>query len=157
MGSTMKYWVGMLMALLFLPSAVSAEDFYSKSSDGVIRQFNLSELYELPQYSITTSAPWIEGVATFQGPRLTTVAEFLGVSIDGLILTAMDDYFVELEQTDLLTYQPILALTMNSVPLTDTHFGPMWLIWPFKDHPKINRNSYHMLAIWQVVHIEEPL
>lgn len=153
----MKFVVGALMAMLFVSSSLMADGFNSKTSEGVTQQFDLSVLAELPQYSITTSAPWIEGVATFEGPRLSAVAELLGISLDGITLTAMDDYFVELAQDDILAYQPILALTMNSVPLGDTHFGPMWLIWPFDEHPKINRNSYHMLAIWQVIHIEAPL
>lgn len=146
------------MALLFLMLSVGAtwsDGLHSINARGEVRHFTIEEIVQLPITKITTKSPWLDEVATFEGPTLASVADHLGLSLDGITLTAMDDYFIELSREDIETYQPIVAHTMNGVSLAETLHGPFWLMWPFDSYPEINRDGYYMQAIWQLVHIDQ--
>jgi hypothetical protein len=107
------------------------------------------QLASLPAHEITTATPWT-GSARFSGPRFTDVLAQLGARGSKVSLIAIDDYKVDLSMADIERYQPILALSMNGERLPPRGRGPLWLMFPFDNHPELQNDAWYFRAIWQI-------
>lgn len=116
--------------------------------------FDLAMLEALAGRSATMETPWTTGPTTFDGPLLTAVIEAAGGHGKRLLVKALNDYSAEIPIEDATSYETILALKMNGVPMSVRDKGPLFLIYPFDKNPELYNEKYFSRSVWQIREIE---
>lgn len=117
-------------------------------------QFDLELLAGLGAVDVKTSTIWTEGVHTFTGVPLKTLVTALGISQGKLLMTAVNDYMVEVPFSDAVESGPILAFQMDGQPMSVRDKGPIWLIYPYDSNVVYQSEIYYSRSIWQLNRIE---
>jgi hypothetical protein len=118
---------------------------------GTSRAFDRSGLEALGTTTLEEVTPWYEGRRRFDGVSLTRVLAEAGASkVKAVHLHALNDYAVDLPMAEVKRYQPILALKRDGTYMTVREKGPLFLVFPFDEHPEIRTPWYYSRAIWQV-------
>lgn len=114
----------------------------------------MQALEKLPSREIVTSLPQalgMPGQSRWRGVSLRHLVELLGGNEPQQIeLTALNDYAVRIPWSDLVQYDPILAYRRNNQPISIRDKGPLILIYPFDQNPRLHRQDYINRTIWQV-------
>ncbi|HEX5804751.1 MAG TPA: molybdopterin-dependent oxidoreductase [Macromonas sp.] len=113
-------------------------------------QFDMQMLRELKTYVVTTRTPWYQTAVTFSGPRLKDVLARVGAQGQGLRVRALNDYAVDVPFSDAAAFNPILAWQIDGQPLSVRDKGPLFLIYPFDEHPELKNDIYYGRSIWQI-------
>ena len=123
--------------------------------DQTTKSLTLEQLVEVGEVEITTSNEFVDGERVFRGPLLRDVLTLCkAVDVTMVRLTAANDYQVEIDAEEFQTYDAILALSMDGVPLSKRDKGPIWMIYPMSDHEELRDPVYNSSLIWQVVKLE---
>ncbi len=121
-----------------------------RTTDGTTALFDFEQLESLGLTQVSTESPWTDGMATFQGVRLSAVVEHLGATGETVQFIALDDYTVTIPVSDFDAYEPILATRRDGVPMQIRNKGPIWVIYPWSEYPEIQNEENFAKAIWQV-------
>ncbi len=113
-------------------------------------QFDLAQLEALGLVEIQTESPWTDGMATFQGVPIRVLVDHLGAAGSEVRFVALDDYAVTIPTSDFDAYEAILATRRDGEPMRIRDKGPIWVIYPWSDHPEIQNEEFYAKAIWQV-------
>lgn len=116
--------------------------------------FDAETLAALGTVEIDTSTIWTEGSHRYTGVPLRTLTDRLGISEGRLMMTAINDYMIEVPVSDAVEGGPILAFAMDGKPMSVRDKGPIWLIYPFDDTPSYQSEVYFSRSIWQLDRIE---
>lgn len=126
-------------------------------ADGRHQAFSLEDLQRLPQDSIR--------LRDAQGG----VQEWVGVPLDRLLAsvpgadsgqtlhtTALNNYSVLIPHEDIQRYRPLIAYKRDGRFLAIRDYGPLYLIYPFDDHPELHQQIFYNRSIWQLseIHLE---
>ncbi len=116
--------------------------------------FDLAMLDALPQTRFETETIWTEGVAEYSGVELSALLD--AVEADGaqLLMTALNDYAIEVPADDAVSGGPILATRVDGRPLSVRDKGPIWVIYPFDDNPAYKTEVVYSRSIWQLKSIK---
>lgn len=117
-------------------------------------QFDMAMLEALPQTSFTTRTPWYAGPRRFSGPLLRDVLSAAGAQGTVLRAGALNDYRVELPWEDAQRHDLILARLLDGQPMAVRDKGPLFLVYPFDDHPELRSALYYARSAWQLRTIE---
>lgn len=109
---------------------------------------------KLPQRTLTEQPTSFPEPLAFKGPSLAAVLKLAGATEGDLTLYASDDYKSEITAAEIKKYDPILAIEKNGVRMAPDDFGPFFVMWPFKEKPEIDNESFQSKAIWQLIKIE---
>jgi len=157
------------IALVFVASfSVSAEELAMPEGDVVLSisggveasnsetgvQLDLAMLAGMEKTTIETSTIWTEGVQTFEGVSLATMAEKLGLSGSVLRATAINDYTVEIPMTDAVEGGPIVAYLLNGEEMSVRDKGPLWIVYPYDSDAEYRTEVIYSRSIWQLDRIE---
>lgn len=112
------------------------------------------QLLALPQHQLTEQPMNFPSAGRFRGPLLADVLKLAGADAGDATLTALDDYKVTITGDEMASYNPILALELDGVTLAGHDFGPYFVMWPFKERPEIDNETFQAKAIWQVIRME---
>lgn len=115
---------------------------------------DLGMLEGLGLTTFSTESPWTDGMTRFEGPLLKDLVALVGGSGSKIRLTALDDYEVTIPLADADAYRVILATRRNGEHMQIRDKGPIWIIYPWSDHPEIQNEENYAKAIWQVFTIE---
>ena len=121
-----------------------------RTTDGTTARFDLDQLEALGLTEISTESPWTDGMATFQGVKLSALMEHLDASGEVVHFLALDDYAVSIPVDDFAKYEPILATRRDGEPMRIRDKGPIWVIYPWSEFPEIQNEENYAKAIWQV-------
>jgi hypothetical protein len=144
---------------LILPSGVAAEAATPAGTvlviDGTIAGgkpavFDLSALQSLPVTRITTMTPWTDGENLYEGVRVRDLLDRLGAKGHVVLADAVDDYQVTIPMEDIQDYDVIVAYAMNGKPLPADNKGPLWIIYPYSDHSRLQKDLYFSRSVWQL-------
>jgi hypothetical protein len=78
----------------------------------------------------------------------------LGLNGDEMSFVALHDYAVTIPLVDAVEGGPILADTMNGVPMSVRDKGPLWVIYPFDANADYQAEHYYARSIWQLHRIQ---
>lgn len=119
-------------------------------SSGKSFDFTATQLEALGSATINTSTPWYDGVQTFEGVPLTVLMKAVGATGSKAVFVALNDYLAEIPLSDFSDFGVILALNRNgkSMPVDDK--GPLFVIYPFDEHPELKNELYYTRSVWQV-------
>lgn len=114
-----------------------------------------AQLQALPQHELTEQPMSFPSAHRFRGPLLADVLALAGAAANAdAELTALDDYKVTITGNEMASHAPILALELDGVTLAGHDFGPYFVMWPFKEKPEIDNETFQSKAIWQVIRVE---
>lgn len=112
--------------------------------------FDRPMLEDLGGDVIVTSTVWTNGVSEFEGIKLSTLAELLGVTAGTFVSFALNDYNVEIPVSDATYLEPILAYKRNGSYLTVKDKGPLWVIYPYDGNENARTELIYSRSIWQL-------
>lgn len=154
-----KLWCGILslVSAVFLGAMAMAEaDLLVRNVvSGEEKQLGQAEILEFEQIEISTANEFIDGTRLFKGPLMREVLNMCGAGNAHTVrLIAANDYQVEINTEEFLTYDVILAHSVDGEPLSRRDKGPLWLIYPMSDNPELEDPVFNSRLIWQVVRVE---
>lgn len=132
------------------PVVLTLSGRVSKPNQGPVAAFDMAALEALPQRSHTTATPWFPQSRKFTGPLLSDVLAAAGASGETLRTEALNDYRVDLPMDDVRRYGVILARMLDDKPISVREKGPLFVIYPFADHPEIRNTVFYSRCIWQL-------
>ena len=121
----------------------------------MVVEFTAEDLQQLAQFSFSTATDYTDGQPEFSGPLARDVLEMAGLGDATMaVMTAANDYSVEVPISDLTNYNVILAMSMNGKRLSRRDKGPIWLMYPISQHEELEGPETNARLIWQMVRIE---
>ncbi|AUI85975.1 hypothetical protein BS333_06030 [Vibrio azureus] len=121
---------------------------------GNVYTYSIEELQSLPQKEVITVLPWFEGDNTFSGFLLTDLLKKNKITMPEMVtILALNDYKVTISKSDIIKYEPIIALKMSGEYMNVKNKGPFWLIFSLSDFKEIDTLEYHAKMIWQIKEI----
>jgi hypothetical protein len=112
--------------------------------------FDAEMLERLGIVEVVTHTPWTEGEVRFSGVSPKALLDAVGASGDLIEAIALNDYRVKIPTADFERYPTVLAMRVDGQRLRIRDKGPLWLVYPWRDHPEIDTIEYHSRSIWQV-------
>lgn len=116
--------------------------------------FDREALMALPATTFETGTIWTEGVHTFTGVSLQTLADEMGVQTGQFLATAINDYTVEIPATDAVEGGPIIAYLMDGEEMSVRDKGPLWVIYPYDSAAEYRTEVVYSRSIWQLDRLE---
>ncbi|WP_404298570.1 molybdopterin-dependent oxidoreductase [Halomonas sp.] len=160
-----------LAFLLWLPMLAVAEGMLPAPSGKVLltisgdidfpnvdgeASFDREMLMAIAPTEIRTRTPWHSDCARYEGPLFREVLAAAGVHSDRVRVRALNDYEAEIPLAELHDYDVILAMSRNGSPIQIREFGPLFVLYPFDEHPELLNESVRFRSVWHVVHIHAP-
>jgi hypothetical protein len=146
-----------LLVTIVTSAAARADDavlvFSGKVPGGAVT-LTREDIAKLPQRTLTEQPTSFPAPIVFKGPSLAEVLKLAGAAGDTITLTAADDYAVDIAADEINAFDPILAIEKDGVRMAPDDFGPFFVMWPFKETPEIDNETFQAKAIWSVVKIE---
>ncbi|MFD2740129.1 molybdopterin-dependent oxidoreductase [Sulfitobacter aestuarii] len=141
----------LVAALMALPTLGHAADILTVNAHGAAESFSMEELQEMPQTTVVTKNDYVETTTTFVGPKLRDVLAGQDIGPESeLIMTALNDFTVRAPASDAYEHDVILALSMDGKPMSIRDKGPIWVIYPMDDEPKLRDDIYNGRLVWQL-------
>ncbi len=114
---------------------------------------DLAMLEALPVVTITTRTPWTEGETVFTGVRMSELMDYVGADPSDMTLSALDEYSVNVTDPEFGDYPVILAYKVNGDYISVRELGPLWVMYPFDDHPELDSSTNRARCVWQLTQI----
>lgn len=152
----MRIFVALMMALgASLNFSAMAQDVPSITISGASETavFSRDDLEAMEVVTIETTTPWNEGVVTFEGVRLTELLDKVDADGEMAIVTALNDYSVDVPTEDFELFGTILAFKRNGEYMPVDDQGPFFVVYPFDSDPVLQGQPYYGRAVWQVKEI----
>jgi hypothetical protein len=116
-------------------------------------KFDLDLLRALQWVEVNTFTSFTDGMQTFEGPRLSSLLDFVAASGTIIGASAINDYFVDIPVTHAENQGVVLAIFQNGKEMTVRDKGPIWVIYPqSEDEAKLKKFDNEM--IWQLISME---
>lgn len=144
----------------FFASAAHASDtlltvYRDVNGLSVVTEFTREDLEGLPQVSLVTENEFVDGPTKFVGPLARDILNTVGRGIsDTLILTAANDFQVEIPVAEIDKYDVVFALQANDIPLSPRTKGPIWVMYPISQHDELQDPIFNSRLIWQLVRMD---
>ena len=117
--------------------------------------FSRADLAAMPQTQLGTRTPWHNEPVAYEGPSIAVfMPRFLERDDQPLRLLALNDYLVNAELGMLTGAGAILAIRENGAFMPTSSKGPVFVMFPFDDEPRLQSQRYYSRAVWQLVEIE---
>ena len=108
----------------------------------------------LAQASVNTENEFVDAMTTFEGPLGRDVLALVGAESGMVVLTAVNDYAVEVPFDDFINYDVVFATSADGEQFSRRDKGPIWVVYPMSDHSELQDPVYNARLIWQLVKVE---
>lgn len=149
--------VAALLLLAFASPADAEETILTvtgKVTDGTEINMTLSDIEALGTARIVTTTPWHDGEVTFEGVPMSQLMEAVGAEGTTAFVLALNNYGTEIPMSDFASSWPILAYKKNGQYMEVADKGPLFIIYPYDDDPRLKSELYYSRSAWQVRSIE---
>ncbi len=123
------------------------------NGDGVAR-FDRAMIERIGVTEMNTSTSWTDGVMRFEGVLARDLLEAVGASGDQVSARALNDYTIEIPLSDFESYDVLFAFRMDGIDLTSRDKGPLWVVYPRDQHPKLRNPEIDAKWVWQLVKLD---
>jgi hypothetical protein len=103
---------------------------------------------------LRTATPWTDGESDFEGVFGSQLLAALGAGGTMLRCSALNDYHVDIPAQEMRAYPILLALRRDGAPLSPRDLGPIWVVYPWTQHPELDDRVHRQRSIWQLNAIE---
>lgn len=126
-----------------------------ESNSGYRKVLSREELEALPQESFTTSTPWTKSIHTYQGPRLSLITSNFPQPFESIKVYGINGYAYDIKEKELKKYPFILAMKQDGKRMALRNKGPLWVLLPFNQYPKVDSIDEMLNKfVWQVNRIK---
>jgi hypothetical protein len=112
--------------------------------------FDIADLERLGLTKLVTWTPWTEGEIEFEGILARRLMEAVGATGTEIDASALNEYEQTIPMDDFYSYDVLLALRMNGNPMRVRDKGPIWIIYPWSDHPELDDFITREKSVWQL-------
>ena len=70
-----------------------------------------------------------------------------------LRVKALNDFVAEIPVSDFEDNDVLLAMRRDGKPMSVRNFGPLFVLYPFDDHPELQTEKIRFRSVWQVATI----
>lgn len=112
--------------------------------------FDLDMLRAMPVVKFSTSTPWTEGAAEFEGVLVGTVMEAVAAKGKSIKAAALNDYIADVDVKTALDAGAIIAYRVNGEYISVRDKGPLWIMFPFDEKPELRAESIYSQSVWQL-------
>lgn len=126
----------------------------SETNSGQNAVLDRKTLESLPQYSFTTTTPWIHEAHKYTGFSAVDLLKLLGSKGTLLRVTALNKYVIDIPVKDFAEHGAIFATRKDGHKISVRDLGPVMVLYPFDDHPELQNETYYWRSIWQANTIE---
>lgn len=116
--------------------------------------FDKAMLEALAQHETITHTPWYDGPVRFSGPLGRAILEAVGAEGESMRVVALNEYASTIPVSDFENYDVIFAMQANGQALRVRDQGPLFVIYPFDEHPELLNEEVLMRSVWQVARID---
>jgi hypothetical protein len=113
-------------------------------------EFDRAMLENLGLSTIQTWTPWTEGKPAFTGVLAKTLMAHVGAGGTAVKARALNDYEITIPLSDFEEYRVLVAMAQDGEPLRTRDKGPLWLIYPWSDHPELDDRVTRQKSVWQL-------
>ena len=118
------------------------------------RLLTMAEIQALPAAEFSTNTIWTDGVQHFRGVWLGDLMVHLGVAQGTVYFSALNEYLIEIDLSEMVPGGPMLAYEWNGHPMSPRDKGPLWIVFPYDSDQKYQTESVYAQSIWQLDRIE---
>ena len=122
--------------------------------DGTEMALSEADLMAMPQATVNTENEFVDAMTAFEGPLGRDVLALAGESGETVVLTAVNDYAVEVPFEDFVNYEVVFAMSADGEVFSRRDKGPIWVVYPMSDHVELQDPVYNSRLIWQLVKVE---
>lgn len=148
--------LGILIALM-APRLVAAQETMLtlvSAITGTEIALSEAEVLALPSATVNTENEFVDAMTRFEGPLGRDLLALLGEGGTSVVLTAVNDYAVEVPIEDFINYDVIFAMSANGDRFSRRDKGPIWVVYPMSEHAELRDPVYNARLIWQLVKVE---
>lgn len=116
--------------------------------------FDKAMLEALAQHETITHTPWYDGEVSFSGPLGRAILEAADAEGEYIRVVALNEYAATIPVSDFENYDVIFAMQANGQALRVRDQGPLFVIYPFDEHPELLNEEVLMRSVWQVARID---
>lgn len=142
---------------LLVPRLAAAQDTMLtviNTLDGTEVALTEADLMAVAQATVNTENEFVDAMTAFQGPLGRDVLALVGASGGTVVLTAVNDYAVEVPYEDFMNYEVVFATSADGETFSRRDKGPIWVVYPMSDHAELQDPVYNARLIWQLVKVE---
>ncbi len=146
-----------LAVALCLPRLAMAQDTMltvTNTVTGTEVILSEAELMAFPQVTIHTENEFVDQMTAFSGPLGRDVLAAAGEGGSTVVLTAVNDYAVEVPIEDFTKYDVVFAMSADGEKFSRRDKGPIWVVYPMSEHAELQDPVYNARLIWQLVKVE---
>ena len=119
-----------------------------------VAEFDRDMINSIKSRTIITNNHVVKDPVKYEGPILAEILKVVKGTGSVVRVYALDDYVAELKFKDVEKYQIILATHEAGKQLTVADKGPLFVVFPFKDHPELQQDTFYNQSVWQVKAVE---
>lgn len=114
--------------------------------------FDAAMIDALPQLTVETDTWWDQEVRRYRGPLLRDLLAACGVDLTqgSLRAAAINDFAMTIPMGDLTRWPVQLARFMDDQPLPRRTKGPLWIMYPRRGDPDLERINVRHRWVWQL-------
>lgn len=112
--------------------------------------FDMANLERLGLSKVSTWTPWTTGEIEFEGVLARRLMDAVGARGTEVKATALNDYQQTIPLGDFESYDVLLALRANGHLMRVRDKGPIWIIYPWSDHPELDDFLTREKSVWQL-------
>jgi hypothetical protein len=113
-------------------------------------EFDLSALEHLGLTKLITWTPWTNGEVEFEGVLARRLMDAVGARGSEVEVRALNDYEEVIPIEDFSRYDVLLAMRMNGQLMRVRDKGPIWIVYPWSDHPELDDFATREKSVWQL-------
>ncbi|MDZ7851159.1 MAG: oxidoreductase [Halomonas sp.] len=120
-------------------------------------QFDRGMLEALSAHTIETHTPWHRDKGRYEGPLMRALLETVGADDSEQVrIISLNHYEAVVPASDFRRHDVILAMTRDGEPLSIREYGPLFVLYPFDDHPELLTEAVRFRSVWHVERIIVP-
>lgn len=112
--------------------------------------YDLDALLALGRHRLQTRTPFTDGEPVFDGVLARRVMEAVDARGTRALAHARNDYVAEIPLSDFQSMDVLLASHMDGRRLTLRDKGPLWVVFPWSQHPEIDNRLTRQKSVWQL-------
>jgi hypothetical protein len=113
-------------------------------------EFDRTMLEQLGLTRLRTWTPWTEGEPEFQGVPARRLMAAVGATGTAVRALALNDFESTIPLADFERYLVLLATRTDGKQLQVRDKGPIWIIYPWADHPELDDLPTRRKSVWQL-------
>ncbi|HMR29314.1 MAG TPA: molybdopterin-dependent oxidoreductase [Geminicoccaceae bacterium] len=118
-------------------------------SAGPVR-FDIDALRGLGVYTLRSRTPFTEGESDFEGVLGRNVMAAVQAHGSQATAYARNDYSAEIPLSDFADWDVLLVTHMDGRRLRLRDKGPLWIVYPWSQHPELDNRVTRQKSVWQL-------